>query len=119
MKLLRILMMPMHYWQSLERNNMQFNEVKLVITTEDLATIQGKMVIGRLTLSSLDMVKFSDQTDILKQTLVRQMVEYIINNKLVEFTKQDDPVTCETRIAVRAYLAPNDQVKLLRTWMQK
>jgi hypothetical protein len=98
---------------------MQFNEDRLVFTTEDLVTIRGKMVVGRLTLSSLDMVKYSDQTDILKQTLVRQMVEYIINNKLVEFTKQEDPVTLQTRIAVRAYLAPDDQVKLLRTWMQK
>jgi hypothetical protein len=50
----------------------------------------------------------------IKQQLIQQMAQYILENNLVEFTQLDDPITGAKRIKVRAYLAPNDQVKILR-----
>jgi len=42
------------------------------------------------------------------------MAEFILENNLVEFTYQDNPIDMSRSIHVRAYLAPNDQVKILR-----
>ena len=49
-----------------------------------------------------------------KKELIHQMAEFMLENNLVEFTQYKDPVLFHTHIAVRAYLAPNDQVKILR-----
>jgi hypothetical protein len=49
-----------------------------------------------------------------KEKLIHEMASYMLENNLVEFTHHDDPMTMRRRIAVRAYLAPNDQVKILR-----
>jgi hypothetical protein len=38
----------------------------------------------------------------------------MIENKLVEFTQSDSMVDGSKRIAIRAYLAPDEQVKILR-----
>lgn len=50
-----------------------------------------------------------------KQTLVHQLAEYILEQKLCEFTQQDDPARGTKTIKLRVYLAPNEQVKILRT----
>jgi hypothetical protein len=85
--------------------------------TQDYA-IGGKMVVGRAEMSESFrmMMENGDATAIMqvKEKLVREMVSYILENKLVEFTYQDDPITFSRKMAVRAYLAPNDQVKVLR-----
>jgi hypothetical protein len=50
----------------------------------------------------------------LKEKLTRDMVTFMMKNKLVEFTHRDDPITMIRHLAIRAYLAPSDQVKILR-----
>ena len=50
----------------------------------------------------------------LKSDLIYQMAEFMLENNLVEFTYYDDPITMDRQVAVRAYLAPSDQVKILR-----
>ena len=86
--------------------------------THDYA-IGGKMVVGRATLTEHYRMMMEDgDADAIKQVkekLIHQMAEFILENKLVEFTHQDDPITFNRQIAVRAYLAPNDQVKILRS----
>ena len=80
--------------------------------------IGGKMVVGRATLSDQFrmMMEDGDATAIMqiKEKLTRDLVHHILENKLVEFTHHDDPTTMDRQIAIRAYLAPNDQVKILR-----
>lgn len=79
--------------------------------------IGGKMVVGRTILDeSYSQLMNTDQEarDRVKSELIHQMAQYILENQLVEFTQQDDPLTFRKHIAVRAYLAPNDQVKILR-----
>ena len=62
------------------------------------------------------MMEDGDATAIMqiKETLTRDLVQFIMENKLVEFTHYDDPITFRRQIAIRAYLAPSDQVKILR-----
>ena len=80
--------------------------------------IGGKMVVGRAEMSEnfRMMLEDGDATAIMqiKEKLTRDMVSYMLENKLVEFTHHDDPMTFRRQMAIRAYLAPNDQVKILR-----
>ena len=80
--------------------------------------IGGKMVVGRaeMTEDFRMMLEDGDATAIMqiKEKLTRDMVSYMLQNKLVEFTHHDDPITMRRQLAIRAYLAPSDQVKILR-----
>ena len=80
--------------------------------------IGGKMVVGRAEMSENFRLMLEDGDNIaimqVKEKLTRDLVHHILENKLVEFTHYDDPITFSRKIAVRAYLAPNDQVKILR-----
>jgi hypothetical protein len=49
-----------------------------------------------------------------KEKLIRDMITYMLENQLAEFTHYDDPISFSRKIAVRAYLAPDDQIKILR-----
>lgn len=85
--------------------------------THDYA-IGGKMVTGRAVLSESYrmMMENGDREAInaVKSELIHKMAIFILENNLVEFAYQDDPITFSRQIAIRAYLAPNDQVKILR-----
>jgi hypothetical protein len=80
--------------------------------------IGGKMVIGRARMSEHFRMMLEDGDEEakkrLKTDLIQQMAMYMLENNLVEFTYQDDPITMDRQVAVRAYLAPNDQIKILR-----
>jgi hypothetical protein len=79
--------------------------------------IGGKMVVGRAVMDeSFSQLANTDHEARmhLKKKLVMDMAEYMLENNLVEFTQQDDPLTMRKAVMVRAYLAPNDQVKILR-----
>lgn len=85
--------------------------------------IGGKMVVGRAVMeqSFLELMQNGDHDakQNIKKSLVSQLAEYMLENNLVEFTHQKgfpNPHTFQeqTVVMVRAYLAPNDQVKILR-----
>ena len=80
--------------------------------------IGGKMVVGRAEMDEAfrEMMDNGDKTAILqvKEKLTRDLVIYMLENKLVEFTHHDDPITFHRQLAIRAYLAPSDQVRILR-----
>lgn len=87
-----------------------------VFDTYDYA-IGGKMVVGKATLGDeySQLMKTDQEARLrVKNELIQQMAQYILENNLVEFTQYTDPVTFNTVVHVRAYLAPNEQVKLLR-----
>ena len=90
--------------------------IEPIFSTYDYV-IGGKMVVGSAELtaeySNLMQSDYESRQQI-KQYLIQQMAQYILENNLVEFTQLDDPITFTKRIKVRAYLAPNDQVKILR-----
>ncbi len=76
------------------------------------------MIVGRAALSESYrlMMEDGDQAaiDQVKMELIQQMARYMLENNLVEFTYQDNPLDYSRQIAIRAYLAPSDQVKILR-----
>jgi len=80
--------------------------------------IGGKMVVGRAEMdeSYTILLQNGDEDAVkhIKEKLIHDMAQYMLENNLVEFTHVDDPMTFRRKIAVRAYLAPNDQVKILR-----
>ena len=80
--------------------------------------IGGKMVVGRITISESYKQLLEDgdpeAKHEIKKELIDQMALYMLENKLVEFTYYDDPLSNRRNIAIRAYLAPDDQVKILR-----
>lgn len=85
-------------------------------TTHDYA-IGGKLVVGRAILDESFTELMNTDTEarlMVKKKLIHDMAQFILENNLVEFTQQEDPMTFRKHIAVRAYLAPNDQVKILR-----
>jgi hypothetical protein len=88
-----------------------------IFTVHDYV-IGGKMVVGKATISEQfkELIQDGDARakKELKITLIHQMAEFMLENKLVEFTYYDDHITGGRNVAVRAYLAPNDQVKILR-----
>jgi hypothetical protein len=81
--------------------------------------IGGKMVVGRARMSyewkTLLEDGDPDARDKLKAELIHQMADYMLTHKLVEFTYQDDIATGDKMVACRAYLAPDAQVKIIRS----
>lgn len=91
------------------------------MTTEFQAydyVIGGKMVVGKAIISDSYKLMIEDgDVDAkkrLKSDLIHQMAEFMLENNLVEFTYYDNPIDFSRQVAVRAYLAPSDQVKILR-----
>lgn len=80
--------------------------------------IGGKMVVGRATMSEHYKMLIEDGNEdaknAIKNKLISDMAHFILENNLVEFAYYDDPITMNRQVAVRAYLAPNDQIRILR-----
>ena len=89
----------------------------LTFDTYDYA-IGGKMVVGKAIMSEnyFAMIKGNDDDAkmAVKRDLINQLTKHMLENNLVEFTSHQDPITGNMMVAVRAYLAPDDQVKILR-----
>ena len=77
--------------------------------------IQGKMLTAKVMVRELDMMSVYN-TDAFKNTLGSQFARALIENRLLEFTKYQDVQTMNTVVHVRAFLVPDDQVRLLRTF---
>lgn len=57
-------------------------------------------------------VEFRDK---IKENLMKQMIEYMLNNNYIEFTSQENMADQQMIYRARAYLVPDDQVRVLRT----
>lgn len=94
-----------------------FNPFEEVTFTTYDYVIGGKMVVGHATYDAGYASLMNTDVDArqrVKLELANQLATYIIENNLVEFTQMDDPTRMAKRVAVRVYLAPNDQVRILR-----
>lgn len=81
--------------------------------------IGGKLVVAKTTVTEAvkELMQDGDPGAIhhIKSELIHQLADYMLSKQLVEFTHWDDPISYNRTIAVRAYLAPNDQIKVIRT----
>ncbi len=79
-------------------------------------TIGGKLVVGRAVIDeTYQQLMMSDQEarQRVKERLVSDMAQHMLENNLVEFMQQRN-VDMTTTVVVRAYIAPDSQVKILR-----
>ena len=74
--------------------------------------IGGKLVSVNINLSYSDTINLTP--DAIKWRIADHLVKYMIENKLIEFTKRDDPINMSHIINARCYLAPDDNVRILR-----
>jgi len=74
--------------------------------------IGGKLVSVNITLSHSDTINLTP--DNIKWRIADHLVKYMIENKLIEFTKQENQSEMTTTINARCYLAPDDNVRILR-----
>lgn len=83
--------------------------------------IQGKMVIGKYTLSLSEYLQQSDAqiNHHIKGELAKSMANYLIENGLAEFTMREDHLNMAKEYRVRCYLTPDDQVRLIRSLYDK
>ena len=80
--------------------------------------IGGKMVTVSVVVSEAVMVnQFSDPEarEIMRQKLCQDLAAAILAKGLVEINQAKNPYDFSTKIVARAYVAPDDQVKLIRT----
>lgn len=80
--------------------------------------IGGKLVEGTIRVTEHKIASYRSEHEFkqfLKTTMAHQMSEYMISNGLIEFTQKRDFKTLDSTVKARCYLAPNDQVKILRT----
>ena len=86
-------------------------------TTYDYA-IGGKMVRASATMSddySHLLATNTNARERLKEEICLQMARYMLESGLVEINQMSNPATMGITVVARCYLAPNDQVKILRT----
>ena len=79
--------------------------------------IGGKLVVGRATYDQLYSVQMKTDAEFrqsIKHKLATDMVHYMLENNMLEFMQQQNPMDLTTTVLVRAYMAPSDQVKILR-----
>ena len=76
--------------------------------------IQGKMVVAQCQISEHKLVTYEIKNQI-RNTLIHQIAEGILHHKLVEFTQMKDPVTFDTLVKARCFIAPDTNVRILRS----
>jgi hypothetical protein len=79
--------------------------------------IGGKLIQASLDLTITDQMRFTD--DELKREIKRRMSQdiarFMVESNLIEFTRIQNPTDLTMRIHARCYLAPDGQVKILRS----
>ena len=92
--------------------NMQFQT-----NVKDFA-IGGKLITVSYQLNHILTQNFLDGNyrEEVKKEMAEFMARYILENNLAEFTSMDDPLSQTKILNMRCYLAPNDQVKILRMY---
>lgn len=79
--------------------------------------IGGKLITVTVALTESQSLSMSDiqARDHFKNEIVKLLATYMLENNLVETTQYLDKMDYSKRVNVRCYLAPNDQIKILRT----
>ena len=102
---------PMSYastWQTPSDGN------EIDFKYEDLA-IGGKMITAAVTVTEAEIANGGEGfKSHVRERMVKALVSGIIEQGMIEFTQIKDPLQFNIKVMARCYLAPNDQVKLLR-----
>lgn len=82
--------------------------------------IAGKMIAMRVTIPEFEFQHLmQSDSNIIKETIVHQLAEKLLENKLVEFTQMQSPIMGERIINCRMYVTPDSDVRLLREFVAR
>lgn len=90
---------------------------KLKVESQNIP-IEGELLMVRIELPH-DQWQQLLGTDVIKQQILSKMCEQILQSKLCEFTHMRHAEFDTVQINARVYLAPDDQVRLLRQVITK
>ena len=78
--------------------------------------IGGKMVTIRSEIGANNLVHIDDETwrQTIRSELAHKLATFILQTGLCEITTMQTPHSLSRTVAIRCYLAPDDQVKILR-----
>lgn len=78
--------------------------------------IGGKLVMGKICIPESADVNFADHEmkEYVRTSMAIKLAEHMMANGLVEFTYMVDRISFDRVVYARCYLAPNEQVKILR-----
>jgi hypothetical protein len=79
--------------------------------------IGGKLICASKEVDYQQALEFYSDADykrLLKLEMATELARFMIENNLIEFTRLTDHDTMMDKIFARCYLAPDDQVRLLR-----
>ena len=80
--------------------------------------IGGKLIQAKLENTAMDQMKFHDADECkraIKQKIASELARVMVEGNLIEFTRLPQNGRGTDIICARCYLAPNEQVKVLRT----
>lgn len=82
----------------------------------DFEFIQGEMLVVQRKYNPNELEKSYSQSFVenLKKEMALELAERILQNKYVEFTKQEDLKSCEVVYRARAYVTPDDRIRKIR-----
>lgn len=86
------------------------------IDTVDLH-IGGKLIVYRGIISLQMMAQAKNDNELkmqIKEDVALGLARYMLDNNLIEINTRDDPNSFSKEIIARAYLAPDDQIRILR-----
>ena len=88
---------------------------EVTFNTEDYA-IGGQMLTVKIEVDAVNQLVIDDQEwrKLMRHKLAVQLATAMLDQDLMETTTFQDPSTGRQTIAARCYLAPHDQVKILR-----
>ena len=79
--------------------------------------IGGKMITANYKISEVTMEDFPNESkQHVRRQLVTQLVEEILDHKLVEITQMQELSTGDYHIRARVFLTKDDQVRILRMY---
>jgi hypothetical protein len=78
-------------------------------------TIGGKMVVAKCDINELDFEHTHLWKEQVKLKLATQLAQYMIEKNLIEFMQQANPSAFSRTVVCRAYLAPSEEIKILRS----
>jgi len=80
--------------------------------------IKGQMITASTYFTHTDAMFLNDQEQKarIKEKLVQQLAELILENKMVEFTQMSDPSTGDKTVKARCFLVPDGQVQIIREY---
>ena len=81
------------------------------LSVKDYA-IGGQLLTMRMTFNGHDTIVLTKEQ--IKHKMAMQLAQAMVDNNVIEFTRQVDHLTLNVNIHARCYMAPDSQVKILR-----